>query len=293
MKLRRLREPLVSVVMPVYRADTQHLGKSIESILKQKYQNLEILVLVDKSPDTNEDREISIELERYEKDSRLRVIRNSVRNGFVGSLNQGLALAQGEFIARMDSDDISSPSRIRTQVEFLIRSRYQFVGSWANVIDTANRSLGYLRPPVTASDIRRRLILHNPFIHGTMIFRSSFLKEAGPYDPTLLGAEDYDLYLRGFSMGYEGVNIPEPLLDLRENDRSITRGEEWWKTRISYSRAKFHAVTRYGYTSPVDIGVCLLSTASILIPPSHARKVKEFIGWYSSSQRDQLSPEDS
>lgn len=278
--------------MPVYRANTQYLSKSIESILKQKYQNLELLVLLDKYPNTREDREISIVLEKYEKDSRLKVIRNSTRKGFVGSLNQGLTLAEGEFIARMDSDDISFLSRISTEVQTLEKKDYDFVGGWAEVIDEESNAGGLLTPPVKPSDIRRKILLHNPFIHGSMMFTRSFIEEVGPYDPTLLGAEDYDLYLRGLSMGYIGANIPQPLLYLRINGHSITRGGEWWKTRISYSRSKFRAVTEYGYSSPPDIVAALLSVISILIPPSFVLNIKSAIGWYNpiarSSRRELL-----
>src|SRR5574344_639787 len=105
--------PKISVVMPVYNTDETFLRESIESILNQSFKDFEFIIINDGSTNNAEDVILSY------KDERIRYYKNDINLKLIKTLNRGLLLAEGEYIARMDSDDISLPTRFQTQVEFL------------------------------------------------------------------------------------------------------------------------------------------------------------------------------
>ena len=108
---------LVSVIMPVKKCYSGYLERSIESVLKQTYANLELLVVVDASNLFMEERLLNV-LTKFKDDKRLRLIHNK-KKGFVEALNTGIMKAKGEYIARMDGDDICLPDRLKIQVNAL------------------------------------------------------------------------------------------------------------------------------------------------------------------------------
>jgi glycosyltransferase involved in cell wall biosynthesis len=115
--------PLVSVILPVYNAE-RYVKKAIESILMQDYSNIELILINDCSTDNSEH-----EIFKFQ-DERIRYVKNEKNLGLIKTLNKALLLCQGEFIARMDADDIAIQSRIRKQLQFLLENKdFVLVGS--------------------------------------------------------------------------------------------------------------------------------------------------------------------
>jgi glycosyltransferase involved in cell wall biosynthesis len=270
--------PLVSVVMYVRDCNPKFLEKSIESIFRQTLTNWEFIVILD-TTDEHEDKRLFAVLKKFNDDTRLRVVVNK-GNGFVEALNTGVSVSRGKYIARMDGDDISLPNRLMLQVESLEKLEADLVGGWAYVIDEHGKTIGKLTPPTDAKQIRRIMMLHNPFLHSAVIFKKSILKRSGLYNSALFGAEDYDLWLRLVSLGYNCVNLPCFVIRLRETSNSVSRGREWRKTRVNYAKVKSLALTKLGYTDPLSISFCFLTPFSVLFGPSLVLNLKFVFGWF-------------
>ena len=181
---------LVSVIMPTYNAE-RYIREAIESIISQTYSNWELLIVDDGSTDST--RKI---IEEYVKaDDRVRLIEGK-RKGIGGALNLGMEMAEGNYIARMDADDISLPMRLEKQVEFM--EGHKEVGVCAtqfkeyafhkaqqkNMCDT-----------FTDQDIKARLIFSNALGHPTIMFRKKVFDDGWRYAENII-AEDYDLWTR-------------------------------------------------------------------------------------------------
>jgi glycosyltransferase involved in cell wall biosynthesis len=126
--------PKVSVVMSVYNGE-KYLCEAIDSILNQTFENFEFLIVNDGSTDR------TLEILQSYRDPRIKVINNERNIGLTASLNKGLKIAKGEYVARMDADDVSFPHRLEQQKAFLDRNpRVAMVGSWAEVIDESGKT---------------------------------------------------------------------------------------------------------------------------------------------------------
>ena len=173
----------------------------------------------------------------------------------------------------MDGDDISLPNRLETQVKAVTQFNLDLVGSWAYIINEVGLTVGKLTPPTDAQSIRRTIMLYNPFIHSTMLFKRSILERSGCYNKVLFGAEDYDLWLRIISLGYGYANLPDYLIFSRQTCNSVMRGKEWKKTRVNSTRAKALGLTRLGYHDPLSLIFCFVSPFSLIVLPKMASRV--------------------
>ncbi|HDL01964.1 MAG TPA: glycosyltransferase, partial [candidate division Zixibacteria bacterium] len=184
-----MKSPKVTVLMSVYN-DERYLSESVDSILNQTYKDFEFLIINDGSTDRS--REI---LESY-SDPRIRLVRNDGNIGLTRSLNKGLALAMGEYIARMDADDISLPERLEKQVGFLdADSSVGVLGINSLLIDEDGNVLEKLQRPVTHDSIMAEMLTENRFVHSSVMLRKKLLKMSGYYDEKLDMAQDYELFL--------------------------------------------------------------------------------------------------
>lgn len=212
-------QTLVSVVMSVHNGG-RYLKEAIGSILDQTFPNFEFIIVDDGS--TDHTRTI---LEEYGlKDARIRWISRG-NQGLTKSLNEGLALARGGFIARMDADDVSMPGRFEAQVRFLgAHPEYAIVGAEVLMIDSDGDPLcprGHLRDNEA---IDRQCLLGDggAMTHPVVMIRKSALDAIGGYDPTFATAQDLDLYLRLCEVG-RAYNLPETLLHWRLHSLSVNR----------------------------------------------------------------------
>lgn len=275
-----MEEPLVSVIMPVFKCNPKFLRQSVKSILTQTFTSLELLLIQDVA-ESSLDRSMFDDLEDFRTDRRLRIIVNERRRGFVEALNVGILASTGKYIARMDGDDISLPNRLELQIEAIEKEKIDFVGGWAHVIDEEGGILGRMTPPTDAQTIRRMMMIHNPFIHSSVTFKKSILAHTGLYNPKLRGAEDYDLWMRVLSLGYICVNLPRFVLQLRETSDSIVRGRGWRPTRASYAKAKVLGLIKYGYHDPFSIASCFAGPFSNFIAPKMTLKFKSLLRWFN------------
>ena len=202
--------PRVSVIMSVHNEENW-LVPAIESILNQTFQDLELRITDDGSSDGSRD----ILCHFQKQDPRVRLIRHEKKNGLAVSLNEQIRQAGGEYIARMDGDDMAHSERIESQVDFLdSHPEVALLGTYCNEIDKNGNKISLWKRPVTDQALRAALLYYNPFVHSTVMLRREVFKEAGYYNPKWRYAQDYDLWLR-ISRSYKMANLMRPLVDLR------------------------------------------------------------------------------
>ncbi|MCK4785888.1 MAG: glycosyltransferase, partial [Desulfobacteraceae bacterium] len=207
--------PVISVIMPVYNGE-KYLCESIDSVLKQTYTNFEFIIINDGSVDST--REIILSY----NDPRICLIDNKKNMGLTKSLNRGLQIARGKYIARMDADDISAPDRLRKELDFLqAHQDYAAVGTFLKVLNEYSKVIGTIEKPVEDAEIRRFLKRDNCIAHGSAMIRKMCLLNVGLYDESIERAQDYELWLR-VSEKYKIANIPEYLYMWRNHRRNIS-----------------------------------------------------------------------
>ena len=198
---------LISVAMGVRyrRRELTPLRRSIESILRQSYSDLEFLICENESTDAAK----ALLQEYVQQDNRIRIIDGSGTTLLGEKLNRCLSVARGNWIARQDDDDYSLPDRLSLQMEFLkARRQYAFVGCSVK-IEQEDAIVGVREFP-TAPELKDFLFVQ-PFIHPTLLFRKDCLDAVKGYSQSQLcsGCEDYDLLLRLYQAGYKGANLPD------------------------------------------------------------------------------------
>ena len=268
---------MISIIMPIFNPNIEYLNDSINSIFNQTFYNWELIIIIDKYSKTQDSKMLEI-LSKYKTIYNIRYMINNKKLGVIASLNKGILYSKGEFIARMDHDDICEPERLELQMKKLKNDNIDFVGSWSTIIDEHGRKLGELRPPCTPYLIRKKLLFHTPFIHPTMMFKRKVLLSAGLYDLRAGHSQDLELYMRLINKGYIGVNISKPLLKLRENTKSITRGKTWIFSRLDYIKVKVIGIIKYDFHKPLDLLFVIASFLTILLPPPLVNRIKKISG---------------
>jgi len=211
-------QPKVSVLTSVYNGE-DHVEECINSILDQTFTDFEYIVLNDGS--TDQTRSI---LERY-SDPRLRIIHQE-NMGIPNSLNKGVSLCRSDLIAHLDADDYVQSSWLDRQVEFM-RQNADVVFCGARFEELFNGKLYPQGYPFVEDDsvIRKNLCFMNSIPHSFTIFRKSSFLKAGGYDPNLVIAHDYDLWVRLLEEG-KGHNLNEILGVLRIHKASTSTQKE-------------------------------------------------------------------
>jgi glycosyltransferase involved in cell wall biosynthesis len=206
--------PLVSVVMAVYNGQA-YLREAIDSILGQTFRDFEFVIVNDGSTDETE------AVVRSYTDHRIRLA-TQPNCGFAPSLNRGIGLARGAYIARMDADDISAPERFEAQVRVLKTSpKICAVGTSIVRIDESGKPLRTDYYLARDMELRQQVTLSCPFAHGSVMMRKQAVQEVGGYRPEYRPAEDYDLWRRLALVG-NFANITRPLYLYRVNDAGMT-----------------------------------------------------------------------
>lgn len=208
-----LSPPRVSVLMPVYNA-APFVEQAVRSILQQTFTDLELIVVDDGSTDG------SAQIVAAIADPRLRLVRQPTNAGIVAALNTALEHARGEYLARMDADDISEPQRIERQVAFLDQHPDVLV------LGSAYRRMEddrVVHMPLTHEEIRLALLTHNPIAHPTVMMRAR-LPQGGPlrYPADTAPAEDQALWSTLVQVG-RMANLPEPLIRYRTHPGQSTK----------------------------------------------------------------------
>lgn len=191
--------------MPTHNRETL-IGRSIESVLRQTYRNFEFIIVNDASTDGTE----LLILDYQRKDGRIVYIKNEENLRIVRSLNKGLRLSRGEYIARIDDDDVwIDPRKLEKQIAFLEHNKdYVIVGTGnVAIFESKNLKMKSLKPE-TDEEIRHQMLLSCPFLHPAVVYRKSAVENAGLYDENLERCEDYDLWMKFGKIG-KMYNLPE------------------------------------------------------------------------------------
>lgn len=207
-----MNTPSISVIMPVYNAE-KYLKKAIDSILNQTYKDFEFIIIDGGSTDNSQKI-----IESY-TDKRISAIQKA-NFGLIDTLNLGISLCKGDWIARMDADDISYPNRLEEQLKY-IKDDVAVIGSQADIIDKDGKVYATTSFEVEHDEIVTKLLKNNSvIIHPSVIINKSKLICVGGYDLKIFAAEDYDLWLK-ISKVWKIINVNKPLLALRKHENNV------------------------------------------------------------------------
>ncbi|MGD9602559.1 MAG: glycosyltransferase family 2 protein [Gammaproteobacteria bacterium] len=205
----------MTVFIPVYNGEP-FIRSTIHSVLAQTYADYELLIVDDGSTDGTAD------ILRSVADPRIRLARNEVNRGRPYTRNRGVGLARGEYIAVLDADDLSEPTRLQRQVEFLdAHPEIACVGSHAIYVNRDETRQLLCQPPTRPDDIRRHIYQANCFVHSSVTFRRAVLLNIGGYSADYPQSQDYELFLR-LCGAYPLANLPEPLVRYRVHPGQVS-----------------------------------------------------------------------
>lgn len=230
-----LSSPLVSVVMAVYN-ERPYLEKSIRSILNQEFRDFEFIIVDDGSTDgsTKIIKKLSYE------DKRIRLIQQE-NKGLASSLNIGLSLASGKYVARMDGDDLSKPRRLGCQVHFLEEHPdVGVVGTKIEKIDAQGRVVDLGKRPTEPDLIAWNLIFNTSLCHPSVMIRCSVLEKLDGYAEWAHVGQDYELWTRAVQVS-RVANMSDRLFKLRRHEGSVTTSKRVQQIRVvGEAASNFH-----------------------------------------------------
>lgn len=217
-KLERKKDIAITVIMPVYNG-AAFLASALDSVLAQEgVDDIEVLVLDDGSKDE------SPEILTHYDDPRLVMIRHP-NMGLAATLNKGLQLARGRYVARQDQDDLLLPGRLAKQFAFLEdHPQVAMVGTWAEIRIGDHPDGRFHRHPSANDALRLQLLFDNPFVHSSIMMRTDVARALGGYseDKSRQPPEDYEFWSR-IAHKHEVANLPEILTVYREMPSSMSR----------------------------------------------------------------------
>lgn len=222
-------QPLVSIVLPVYNRPS--VINTIKSVIAQTYENFELLIIDNASTDDTVKTITGI------KDSRIRLIINEENRGQTFSINRGLKLANGKYIARIDADDLMAPERLEKQVTFMEKNpEYGLVGCWVQYITLEDKKVFVVRMPITDKSMRVMQTIACGMFHPAAMMRKSVLDEHQiTYAPDIVMAEDYDMW-RKIMAHSKALNLPEVLTYYRKGDNDSVRHADIMQRECHYVR---------------------------------------------------------
>lgn len=269
-----MENPTISVIMATFNEPVSYISASIESILNQTYANFEFIIIDDSTnPDTIET------INSYTADIRIVIIRKNFRLGFARALNEGLKIARGQYIARMDGDDISIGDRFERQVEYLSKHpNIDILGGNMQIINESGYVVSQRNYPRKGLSLQIGAIFRSPVAHPTVMFRKSVVDSHLYYDETFSKAEDTEFWFRLRNNGFTIANIPYNLLNFRiSGDLAKKRSVE----HFSYNyKARYKNFSwKYFY---VDIPSVMATKLYLFIP-------KKLISLYYSIENKKYS----
>ena len=213
-------QPLVSIILPSYNGE-RYIKEAIESVLNQSFGNFELILINDGSIDKTADI-----LEEYKnKDSRIKTIHQE-NIGLAKSLNKGIRLAKGKYIARMDDDDLWLKEKLEKQIDFIEKNpEIGLLGTGCYEVTDKGKIIGKKIFPEKNQELQKDLIQYNPFIHSSIMAKREVFDEVGLYDEKFRESEDYELWLR-IAENYKIANLAEPLVTKRYCKKSLSPAKD-------------------------------------------------------------------
>lgn len=234
----------VSVIMSVYREPVDWLCQSIDSILHQTFSDFEFIIICD---DPSYTEGVTLLRKYSEQDSRIVLLINEKNIGLTKSLNRGVKIAKGDYIARMDADDVSDLQRLSIQYEFMEKNpQIAVCGTGRQILNEEKLSKKTYNTYTDSNDIKSVFVLRSAFTHPTVMIRRSVFDDGYLYDESYICAQDYDLWERLLEKGYVLANIDRPLLRYRMSGIQVSKN----KKMLQVSSAKR---IRKNFLSSMDI----------------------------------------
>lgn len=206
----------ISILLPVYNAEST-IRETIDSILNQTYTDFEIIIINDGSSDNSEQTILEY------KDKRIHYYRNESNRGLIYTLNRGIELCKGEYIARIDADDIMLPTRLEEQIKFMEEHPTIIASGSAVIKFFPNGKQKIYTPPLKPETIKYKILLGSPIPHPSAIIRRDILLKYNiKYDTNYIHAEDYKFW---YDLSKHGLlfNIKEPLIKYRCSKEQISQ----------------------------------------------------------------------
>lgn len=209
---------MVSVIMSVYNEKATELSEAVDSIINQTFRDFEFIIVSDNPENT----ELIGLIKKYEtQDSRVHLIRNQENIGLALSLNKAAEAAKGEYLFRMDADDVAYPSRMMEQYEEITQNGLDLVCSGYDVIneksEIVSKDMGYHKDETMHGSIPYKVTIHHP----TVMMKKSFFEMVGGYR-NFICAQDYDLWLRMWYANARMKSMNKTLLKYRIREDSVT-----------------------------------------------------------------------
>ncbi len=228
--------PAVTILMPVYNAE-RYIEEAIQSVLEQSFTDYTLLIINDGSDDLSEN------IIKGFRDTRIRYIQHGTNLGLTSTLNEGLDLAEGKYLIRMDADDISLPGRFKAQVAFMDANPHISIsGTWFLQLGSKEPT----RTPVSPAECEIKLLENSVLGHPTVIMRLDSIRQHHlKFDAEALHAEDYKFWADAALCGLKIANIPKVLLHYRIHDGQVSASkntrqlESAGQVRLGYARAVF------------------------------------------------------
>ncbi len=232
-----MKKPTISVIMGIYNC-APTLVEALDSLLAQTYQNFKVIMCDDGSCDNTVD--VAQDYVNRFPDKFI-LLRNERNMGLNFTLNLCLEYVDTDYVARMDGDDISLPSRFEKEIEFLDKHPEVAIVSTPMIYFDDEGDFRIGRGGGRYPD-KKDFVKGTPFCHAPCMVRSEAYRSVGGYtvDPKLLRVEDYHLWFKMYAKGYRGYILPEPLYKMRDDRNAVARRN--WRNRIN----EFH-VRRIGY----------------------------------------------
>lgn len=229
-----MHDPLVTVLMTVYNGEA-YLSEAIESILCQSLTNFEFLIIDDASSDDS--RRI---IQSFD-DERIRFIKNRKNIGQTASLNYGLEISKGKYIARMDQDDLSLKKRLAIQCDYMDKNQnVTVVGSWANSVNEIGKYNYTIIHPTKPYYLRESITCGCPISHSSVFFDKRKILKIGGYPVELKYAMDWGLWIKCIKNNYKIVNLPISLVSIRTHSNNATSLKKLDKIKFSEQYQLFH-----------------------------------------------------
>lgn len=231
---------MISVIMGIYNEQTSYAKKAIYSILNQTEKNIELIICDDGS-----NKEFYNWLQHFcRKDNRITLLRNKHNLGLSATLNKCLSFAHGEYIARMDGDDISDERRLEKQLQVLENNpEYALAGCNVKFIDSqgiwGERRLKEIPE-------KKDFLYTSPFVHPAIMIRKDVMDELGGYseEQYSVRTEDYELFMHLYAKGYKGYNLQEFLFYYREDKKAYKKRR--YRYRLNESRVRYQGFKELG-----------------------------------------------
>lgn len=249
------KTPKVSVIVPAFNEPIAIIEESLTSLMNQTFGDFECLV-IDESTDPASARACR---EFCEQDNRFRYVHPETRLGLAASLNLGIALAQGDLIARFDSDDVCMPDRLERQVAFMVTHlNVGVLGGGLEIIAENGSTLAFREYPAEHVAIERQFQMTNSIAHPTVMVRKEILDKFGGYDPSFRFSEDLELWLRLLHRGVCFANLQVVLVRYRQ--QTTYRNPEHFRFNIRARMRNF----RLRQLPLRILGICTLAVFSRL-----------------------------